>query len=74
MRGWGGESADRHARFVFTDEPVDRLALRPPPTHARGRIRATARVAESFRVRAARKEARSGNEKQDHAGKRRVSG
>jgi aspartate/methionine/tyrosine aminotransferase len=27
MRGWGGEIADRHIRFVFSNEPVDRLAL-----------------------------------------------
>jgi aspartate/methionine/tyrosine aminotransferase len=27
MRGWGGEIADRHVRFVFSNEPVDRLAL-----------------------------------------------
>jgi aspartate/methionine/tyrosine aminotransferase len=27
MRGWGGEIADRHVRFVFSREPVDRLAL-----------------------------------------------
>jgi aspartate/methionine/tyrosine aminotransferase len=27
MRGWGGEVADRHVRFVFSNEPVDRLAL-----------------------------------------------
>jgi N-succinyldiaminopimelate aminotransferase len=26
MRGWGGESADRHVRFVFSNEPVPRLA------------------------------------------------
>lgn len=26
MRGWGGEIADRHVRFVFSNEPVDRLA------------------------------------------------
>jgi aspartate/methionine/tyrosine aminotransferase len=27
MRGWGGEVADRHVRFVFSNEPVERLAL-----------------------------------------------
>jgi aspartate/methionine/tyrosine aminotransferase len=27
MRGWGGEIAARHVRFVFSNEPVDRLAL-----------------------------------------------
>jgi aspartate/methionine/tyrosine aminotransferase len=27
MRGWGGPVADRHVRFVFSNEPVDRLAL-----------------------------------------------
>ncbi len=27
MRGWGGPIADRHVRFVFSNEPVDRLAL-----------------------------------------------
>jgi aspartate/methionine/tyrosine aminotransferase len=27
MRGWGGELGDRHVRFVFSNEPVDRLAL-----------------------------------------------
>jgi aspartate/methionine/tyrosine aminotransferase len=27
MRGWGGEIADRHVRFVFSNEPVERLAL-----------------------------------------------
>jgi aspartate/methionine/tyrosine aminotransferase len=26
MRGWGGEVADRHVRFVFSNEPIDRLA------------------------------------------------
>jgi aspartate/methionine/tyrosine aminotransferase len=25
MRGWGGDVADRHVRFVFSNEPVDRL-------------------------------------------------
>jgi aspartate/methionine/tyrosine aminotransferase len=27
MTGWGGEVADRHVRFVFSNEPVERLAL-----------------------------------------------
>ena len=27
MRGWGGEVADRHVRLVFSNEPVERLAL-----------------------------------------------
>ena len=27
MRGWGGETADRHVRFVFSNEPVERLQL-----------------------------------------------
>jgi N-succinyldiaminopimelate aminotransferase len=27
MRGWGGAVADRHVRFVFSNEPVERLAL-----------------------------------------------
>jgi aspartate/methionine/tyrosine aminotransferase len=27
MRGWGGEVADRHVRFVVSREPVERLAL-----------------------------------------------
>ena len=27
MRGWGGEIADRHVRFVFSNEPVDRIGL-----------------------------------------------
>lgn len=27
MRGWGGEVADHHVRFVFSNEPVERLAL-----------------------------------------------
>jgi aspartate/methionine/tyrosine aminotransferase len=27
MRGWGGEVADRHIRFVFSTEPLDRLVL-----------------------------------------------
>ena len=27
MRGWGGPVADRHLRFVFSNEPVERLRL-----------------------------------------------
>lgn len=27
MRGWGGPVADRHLRFVFSNEPVERLVL-----------------------------------------------
>ncbi|HEV3123980.1 MAG TPA: pyridoxal phosphate-dependent aminotransferase [Candidatus Dormibacteraeota bacterium] len=27
MRGWGGAVADRHVRFVFSNEPVERLGL-----------------------------------------------
>lgn len=27
MRGLGGEIADSHVRFVFSPEPVERLAL-----------------------------------------------
>jgi aspartate/methionine/tyrosine aminotransferase len=27
MRGWGGPIADRHVRFVFSNEPVERLGL-----------------------------------------------
>jgi aspartate/methionine/tyrosine aminotransferase len=27
MRGWGGEIAERHVRFVFSNEPVERLSL-----------------------------------------------
>jgi aspartate/methionine/tyrosine aminotransferase len=27
MVGWGGEVAARHIRFVFSNEPVERLAL-----------------------------------------------
>jgi len=26
MRGWGGDVAERHVRFVFSNEPVERLA------------------------------------------------
>jgi aspartate/methionine/tyrosine aminotransferase len=34
MRGWGGEVADRHVRFVFSNEPVERLALLGDRVHA----------------------------------------
>jgi aspartate/methionine/tyrosine aminotransferase len=34
MRGWGGEVADRHVRFVFSNEPVERLALLGPRVQA----------------------------------------
>jgi hypothetical protein len=27
MTGWGGEVAARHIRFVFSKEPVERIAL-----------------------------------------------
>lgn len=27
MRGWGDQVANRHVRFVFSNEPVERLAL-----------------------------------------------
>jgi aspartate/methionine/tyrosine aminotransferase len=27
MRGWGGPVADRHVRFVFSREPIERIAL-----------------------------------------------
>lgn len=27
MRGWGGDVADRHVRFVFSNEPVQRLSV-----------------------------------------------
>ena len=27
MRGWGGPIADRYVRFVFSNEPVERLGL-----------------------------------------------
>ena len=27
MRGWGGDIVDRHVRFVFSNEPVERIAL-----------------------------------------------
>jgi N-succinyldiaminopimelate aminotransferase len=34
MRGWGGEIADRHVRFVFSNEPVERLGLLGGRLHA----------------------------------------
>jgi N-succinyldiaminopimelate aminotransferase len=34
MRGWGGEIADRHVRFVFSNEPVERLTLLGPRVRA----------------------------------------
>lgn len=34
MRGWGGEVADRHVRFVFSNEPVERLELLGDRVHA----------------------------------------
>jgi aspartate/methionine/tyrosine aminotransferase len=34
MRGWGGEVADRHVRFVFSNEPVERLTALGPRVHA----------------------------------------
>jgi aspartate/methionine/tyrosine aminotransferase len=34
MRGWGGDVADRHVRFVFSNEPVERLALLGERVHA----------------------------------------
>jgi aspartate/methionine/tyrosine aminotransferase len=34
MRGWGGEVAARHVRFVFSNEPVDRLATLGERVHA----------------------------------------
>jgi aspartate/methionine/tyrosine aminotransferase len=40
MRGWGGEIADRHVRFVFSNEPVERLALLGD--RVRGALAATA--------------------------------
>jgi aspartate/methionine/tyrosine aminotransferase len=41
MRGWGGELGDRHVRFVFSNEPVDRLALLGERVH---RVLETART------------------------------
>jgi len=34
MRGWGGEVADRCVGFVFSNEPVERLALLGKRVHA----------------------------------------
>ena len=34
MRGWGGEVADRHVRFVFSNEPAERLELLGGRLHA----------------------------------------
>ncbi len=34
MRGWGGEIADRHVRFVFSNEPVERLGVLGDRVHA----------------------------------------
>lgn len=34
MRGWGGDVANRHVRFVFSNEPTDRLALLGERVHA----------------------------------------
>jgi len=34
MRGWGGEVADRHVRFVFSNEPVERLTALGDRVHA----------------------------------------
>ena len=34
MRGWGGPVADRHVRFVFSNEPVERLRLLGDRLHA----------------------------------------
>lgn len=34
MRGWGGEVAGRHVRFVFSNEPVERLELLGERVHA----------------------------------------
>jgi aspartate/methionine/tyrosine aminotransferase len=44
MRGWGSEVADRHVRFVFSNEPVERLALLGP------RLRATLEAAGGRRA------------------------
>lgn len=41
MRGWGGAVADRHVRFVFSNEPLERLAL------LGGRVRAALALAAS---------------------------
>jgi aspartate/methionine/tyrosine aminotransferase len=34
MRGWGGDVADRHVRFVFSNEPVERLSGLGERVHA----------------------------------------
>lgn len=34
MGGWGGEIATRHIRFVFSNEPIERLALLGDRVHA----------------------------------------
>jgi aspartate/methionine/tyrosine aminotransferase len=34
MRGWGGEVAERHVRFVFSNEPIERLQLLGDRVHA----------------------------------------
>jgi N-succinyldiaminopimelate aminotransferase len=34
MSGWGGEIADRHLRFVFSNEPLERLAQLGPRVRA----------------------------------------
>jgi aspartate/methionine/tyrosine aminotransferase len=33
MRGWGGEIADRHVRFVFSNEPIERIKMLGPRVH-----------------------------------------
>jgi len=38
MRGWGGQVAERHVRFVFSREPVERIAL------LGGRVRAALEI------------------------------
>ena len=43
MRGWGGEVAERHVRFVFSNEPVERLALLGDRVRARARLKARSR-------------------------------
>lgn len=34
MRGWGGDVASRHVRFVFSNEPIERLRLLGERVHA----------------------------------------
>ena len=34
MRGWGGHVAERYVRFVFSNEPVERIALLGPRVRA----------------------------------------